>query len=173
VKIQDRSWWGVLDTTLCDKVCQLLETGRLFSPGSDSHKINEILLKVAVILSKLWHIYQKCKTKYIFTWFADFCMSPDYFVAVNKLLWRYKIYFYLSIYNGRHTCMLALQPTYQYFFIINYWTALWEKISAVFYLYNLNLNQWSSVRFNSIWKWYYWIRCCPVIDDEKILICRL
>jgi hypothetical protein len=26
--------WGVLDTTLCDKVCQWLATGRLFSPGT-------------------------------------------------------------------------------------------------------------------------------------------
>ena len=42
---------GVLDTTLCDKVCQWLATGRWFSPVSptnktDRHDINEILLKV-------------------------------------------------------------------------------------------------------------------------------
>jgi hypothetical protein len=50
------SWGGVLDTTLCDKVCQLLATGRWFSPGtpvsstnkSDHHDIAEILLKVAL-----------------------------------------------------------------------------------------------------------------------------
>jgi hypothetical protein len=40
-------------TTLCDKVCQLLATGRLFSPVSfpnktDSNDITEILLKVAL-----------------------------------------------------------------------------------------------------------------------------
>ena len=28
------SWWGVLDTTLCDKFCQCLATGRWFSPGT-------------------------------------------------------------------------------------------------------------------------------------------
>ena len=47
---------GVLDTTLCDKVCQLLATGRWFSlvtPVSsinktDRHNIAEILLKVAL-----------------------------------------------------------------------------------------------------------------------------
>ena len=47
---------GVLDTTLCDKVCQWLETGLYFSPGSplssinktDRHDITEILLKVAL-----------------------------------------------------------------------------------------------------------------------------
>jgi hypothetical protein len=47
---------GVLDTTLCDKVCQSLSTGRCFSPGgpvsstykTDRHDITEILLKVAL-----------------------------------------------------------------------------------------------------------------------------
>jgi hypothetical protein len=51
-----RSWWGVLDTTLCDKVCQWLETGRWFSPGTsvsssnktDRHDITEILFNVAL-----------------------------------------------------------------------------------------------------------------------------
>jgi len=44
---------GVPDTTLCDKVCQWLATGRWFSPctlvsstnKTDSHDITEILLK--------------------------------------------------------------------------------------------------------------------------------
>jgi len=47
---------GVLDITLCDKVCQWLATGRWFSPGTpvssanktDRHNIAEILLKVAL-----------------------------------------------------------------------------------------------------------------------------
>jgi hypothetical protein len=47
---------GVLYTTLCDKVCQWLATGRWFSPGTpvsptnktDCHDITEILLKVAL-----------------------------------------------------------------------------------------------------------------------------
>jgi len=30
-EFESRSWWGVLDTTLCDKDCQLLATGRWFS----------------------------------------------------------------------------------------------------------------------------------------------
>ena len=46
----------VLDTTLCDKVCQWLAAGRWFSRGTlisstnktDSHDIIEILLKVAL-----------------------------------------------------------------------------------------------------------------------------
>ena len=42
------SWRGVLDTTLCDKDCKLLATGREFSPGTDRHNITEILLKVTL-----------------------------------------------------------------------------------------------------------------------------
>jgi len=42
--------WGVLDTTLCDRICQWLSTGRWFSPGTmfsstnktDRHDITEI-----------------------------------------------------------------------------------------------------------------------------------
>jgi hypothetical protein len=49
-------WRGVLDTTLCDKVCQWLATGRWFSPGilvssinkTDRNDITEILLKVVL-----------------------------------------------------------------------------------------------------------------------------
>jgi hypothetical protein len=48
--------YSILDTTLCNKVCQLLAAGRMFSPGSpdfstnrtDRYNINEILLKVAL-----------------------------------------------------------------------------------------------------------------------------
>ena len=39
---------GVLDTTLCNKVCQCLATGRWFSPPN----ITEILLKVSFKLHK-------------------------------------------------------------------------------------------------------------------------
>jgi hypothetical protein len=51
-----RSLRGVLDTTLCDEVCQWLAAGRWFSPGppvssinkSARHDIAEILLKVTL-----------------------------------------------------------------------------------------------------------------------------
>jgi hypothetical protein len=47
---------GVLDTTLCDQVCQWLAVGLWFSPGTlvsstnktDRHNITDILLKVAL-----------------------------------------------------------------------------------------------------------------------------
>ena len=58
------SWWSVLDTTLCDKVCQWLATGWWFSPGTldssinktDHHDITEILLKV-VLNTKIRSLY--------------------------------------------------------------------------------------------------------------------
>jgi len=51
---ESRLWWGVLDTTLSDKVCQWLVACWWFSPGTpvystnktDHHDITEILLKV-------------------------------------------------------------------------------------------------------------------------------
>jgi hypothetical protein len=54
--VQIPLWWGVLDTTLCDKVYQWLAAGRWFSletPVSstnktDLHNITEILLKVVL-----------------------------------------------------------------------------------------------------------------------------
>ena len=51
-KFVSELWWGVLDTTLCDKVCQWLVIGRWFFPGNpvsstnetDRHDISGILL---------------------------------------------------------------------------------------------------------------------------------
>jgi hypothetical protein len=62
------SWLSVLDTTLCDKVCQWLATGQWFSLGTlvssinktECHDIIEILLKVALNTinpKPIWYIY--------------------------------------------------------------------------------------------------------------------
>jgi hypothetical protein len=63
--LSTRSWKGVLDTTLCDKVCQWLATGRFFPSVSstnktDHHNITEILTTVALntitlSLIKCWY----------------------------------------------------------------------------------------------------------------------
>ena len=55
-EFEPRAWRCVLDTTLCDKVCQSLATGRWFSPDTpisytnktDRHDMTEILLKMAL-----------------------------------------------------------------------------------------------------------------------------
>ena len=62
-EFEPHSWWGVLDTTLCGKVCQWLATGLWFSPGTpisstnktDRHDITKILLKVASKINR-WFI---------------------------------------------------------------------------------------------------------------------
>ena len=61
------AWQGVLDTTLCDKDCYKLVTGRWFSPGTpdfstnktDRHNITKILLKVALntINQTIFYVY--------------------------------------------------------------------------------------------------------------------
>jgi hypothetical protein len=57
------SWWGVLDTTLCDQVCQWLSSGTPISSTNktDSHNIIEILLKVAfnTINQTLYYYWNK------------------------------------------------------------------------------------------------------------------
>jgi hypothetical protein len=73
--IQDKksstsSWPGVLDTTICDKVCQWLATGRYISLGipvsstnkTDRHDITEILLKVALDPQYINSIQRRGKT---------------------------------------------------------------------------------------------------------------
>ena len=55
-------------TTLCDKICLELETGRWFSPGplvsstnkTDRHDITEILLKVALNTNHHHHFHKSC-----------------------------------------------------------------------------------------------------------------
>ncbi len=41
-EFEPRSWRGVLDTTICDKVCQWLEAGRWFSPSTPISSTNKI-----------------------------------------------------------------------------------------------------------------------------------
>jgi hypothetical protein len=64
----ERRLWRILpDTTLCDKVCQWLATGRWFSQGtsvsstnkSDCHNIAEILLKTIGNTHRTWQICGK------------------------------------------------------------------------------------------------------------------
>ena len=40
-KLESGSWWGVLDTTLCDKVCRWFAAGQWFSPGNPVSSTNK------------------------------------------------------------------------------------------------------------------------------------
>ena len=76
----------VLDTTLCDKVCQRLAAGRCFSPVSstkttDRHDITEILLKVALNTITL-------TSNPSVVWLIDYCFCFNfvlYFTGLTKL----------------------------------------------------------------------------------------
>jgi hypothetical protein len=70
---------GVLDTTLCDKVCQWLVAGRWFSLSNpisstnktDCHDITEILLKVAL------NINQSINQPKVKEWVSDCSLTPS------------------------------------------------------------------------------------------------
>jgi hypothetical protein len=72
---------GVLDTTLCDKVCQCLVTSRWFSPGisvsstnkTDRHDIAEILLKVALNTTNQPNYYQYVRVFFLFFILLSYC----------------------------------------------------------------------------------------------------
>ena len=102
---------GVLDTTLCDQVCQWLMTGRWFSPGTpvsstnktDCHYITEILLIVALntinltpnqpFLRSLWTIHT-CK---------DFWVRFVHWnsmIKVNKVTYVVRVKCFLMFMNG-------------------------------------------------------------------------
>jgi hypothetical protein len=77
------SWWGVLNTTLCDKVCQWLVTGWWFSSGfpvsstnkSDHHDITEIFLKVTLNTINLNHI-------------SDHTVTWHDIISSNNIIWH-------------------------------------------------------------------------------------
>jgi hypothetical protein len=56
-EFESHSWWGVFDTTLCDKVCQWLAAGRWFSLGTlvsstnktDPHDITRIVVNTLTL----------------------------------------------------------------------------------------------------------------------------
>jgi hypothetical protein len=57
-ELEPHSWRGVLDTTLCDKVCQWLTTDHWFSPGP--HGTKEI---IRICKSKKGRQYNDQKTE--------------------------------------------------------------------------------------------------------------
>jgi hypothetical protein len=87
---------GVLDTILCDKVCQWLATGQWFSPGTpvssinqtDRHDITEILLKVTLNttnlnLSQIIFIKVYIFTNYLLCFFG-FCRAIYKKIKIKK-----------------------------------------------------------------------------------------
>ena len=79
--ISPPKWQGILDTTLCDKVCQWLAIGWCFSPDTpvsstnktDCYDFTEILLKV--VLNTITHTLSLNKKFYLCLIFLHTCTS--------------------------------------------------------------------------------------------------
>ena len=92
-----RSWRGVLDTTLCDKVCQWFATCRWFSPGTpvsstnntDRHDITEIVLKVTLNTIYKPNIAYYSLSLYLFL-FSFIHSNPIYYwkLLFNLTMWK-------------------------------------------------------------------------------------
>ena len=90
-EFEPRSWRGVLDTTLCDKVCLWLATGRWFSPVSstnktDLHDIAEILLKVALdtISQHQPNLFYFLLSLYILTIYTNVQKHVNYVIQIKR-----------------------------------------------------------------------------------------
>jgi hypothetical protein len=103
-EFESRSWRGILDTTLCNKVCQWLVTDRRFSPVSfnnktDLHDITEILLKV--MLNTISIAHQQDQLLYLNSYnpvsiYAIYIIFQCY----TKCAWFHKIIFHnINIFN--------------------------------------------------------------------------
>ena len=88
---------GVLDTTLCDKVCQWFATCRWFSPGTpvsstnntDRHDITEIVLKVTLNTIYKPNIAYYSLSLYLFL-FSFIHSNPIYYwkLLFNLTMWK-------------------------------------------------------------------------------------
>jgi hypothetical protein len=93
-------------TTLCDKVCQWLPTGRWFSPGppvsstnkTDLHDITEIFLKVALSTIK-----QINKQKHVFTKSCSGCYL--------FIFWHRLMIVGLNVCNHQPVCDVSSRPS--------------------------------------------------------------
>jgi hypothetical protein len=94
---------GVLDTTSCDKFCQWLETGRLFSLGmlvssttkTDCHDITEILFKVA--LSIIIKHTNMCRTSIYYTQHVNHLFFTGFTHLNDHVLFIYIITFWIAV----------------------------------------------------------------------------
>jgi len=136
------SWRGVLDTALCDKVCQWLATGRWFSlgiPGSstnttDRHDITEILLKLALNTIKL----NQTHTLMCF-WL---CLYRHVLFDVNRLVLILKV-----IFDTKNKCLPRPHPpTYLLLFLerflvipcTKFWLSEIQKVNNTYKLVQSN-----------------------------------
>jgi len=94
--------WGVLDTTLCDKICQWL--GQWFSPGTPvsstnktgRHDITDILLKVALntinqINQISWNLYATMGENICTCRFWRFSLHSNNYILIHSYERRFHL----------------------------------------------------------------------------------
>ena len=120
---------GVLDTTLCDKVCWWLAAGRWFSPGTlvssnnktDRHNIIEILLKVALNTKTLTPKWGDMSTKTLLFTSVMYYIKSSKEILVILLISSFKLrkraYFVLFI-TTRITWPVYMLWLFPYSYII-------------------------------------------------------
>ena len=132
------SWRGVIDTTLCDKVCQWLATDQWFLSGipvssinkTDRHDITEILLKVAlntmnliqnghhyhhhslIMNRKLFWVYHICDMWYDqgLIFFSKSSLVHDQWEA--GIYWSWKFFYWSWILEWRKSNLLDTKLKY-------------------------------------------------------------
>ena len=100
--------WILLDTTLCDKVCQWRTTGHRFSPDTpvsstnktNRHEITEILLKVALHTIKERNKQNHCRPCWVsehlssLPVFSGDCVARSLFCVLSCRLLFVPLYFF-------------------------------------------------------------------------------
>ena len=81
-EFEPRSWWGVLDTTLCDTVCQWLATGWWFSSGTPVSSTN----KTSYVQYTTQNLYTKVLWPYgHMIWNSKHLLVHTFILFGNKL----------------------------------------------------------------------------------------
>ena len=89
-EFESRAWRSVLNTTLCDKICQWLATGSSFSPGtpvSSSTNKTEVQFESSLLLFDLIYCEQKSLFCCIFQsnyFFFIYYLATVFFCFSNK-----------------------------------------------------------------------------------------
>jgi hypothetical protein len=93
-KFESHSWRGVLDATLCDKVCQWLATGRWFSLGPLVSSTNKTDRHDIESGGKHHSPNHNHKQRHI--WPGKLHRSVQFFIQINLVVTRYRQLLYIT-----------------------------------------------------------------------------